>query len=485
MRGLAGMVVAAAALLARVPTASAGTYDVVSCGAPGAGGVNARVAPELGGVRPVDGDPNDPPDPGSLRDRGPVPARSCWSARRPRPATHRSSPAATGSSTRLPARGSPASRRGGSASGCGPAPTIPDRQDGDQGDPGGSSPATTARSSSAASSARAAPRRPARSDARSAADRRRRAPPRAPSTPINVGKISLRRLLRRRSVPRLPDGGSPNTPIAMVKVFGTRVTVTDNVRPTLKVGGRAARGRLAPAERRVTYDASDSTGIRARRLEIGGTHAARRASVRLPPPRAVLERQPAARSACPPGVPDGTHSAARIVAEDAAGNETFAQRDDPGRRHPADGRARARTRQVDRACRVTDAASGVAGADARGPEQVDRAVPGARRQGRERAAHRQARPRPRLARRHARDGPRRGGQRRARRPDPPHGNEREVRPAQPQGALRPRQGALRPHREAPRAPDALREPGARGPDDRRDGDGPPPRRAPPSRPAAR
>ena len=44
MRGLAGMVVAAAAMLARVPTASAGTYDVVSCGAPGAGGVNACVA---------------------------------------------------------------------------------------------------------------------------------------------------------------------------------------------------------------------------------------------------------------------------------------------------------------------------------------------------------------------------------------------------------------------------------------------------------
>ena len=47
MRGLAGMVVAAAALLAGVPSTSAGTYDVVSCRAPGAGGVNSAWTPLL------------------------------------------------------------------------------------------------------------------------------------------------------------------------------------------------------------------------------------------------------------------------------------------------------------------------------------------------------------------------------------------------------------------------------------------------------
>jgi hypothetical protein len=47
MRGLAGVVVVAATLLAGAPAASAGTYDVVSCRAPGAGGVNAAWTPFL------------------------------------------------------------------------------------------------------------------------------------------------------------------------------------------------------------------------------------------------------------------------------------------------------------------------------------------------------------------------------------------------------------------------------------------------------
>jgi hypothetical protein len=47
MRGLAGVVVVAATVLASAPAASAGTYNVVSCRAPGAGGVNAAWTPFL------------------------------------------------------------------------------------------------------------------------------------------------------------------------------------------------------------------------------------------------------------------------------------------------------------------------------------------------------------------------------------------------------------------------------------------------------
>ena len=52
MRGVAGIVVVAATMLAAVPAASAGTYNVVSCGAPGAGGVNRAWRAEFGGFPP-------------------------------------------------------------------------------------------------------------------------------------------------------------------------------------------------------------------------------------------------------------------------------------------------------------------------------------------------------------------------------------------------------------------------------------------------
>ena len=84
MRGLAGMVVAAATMLTAVPGASAGTYDVVSCGAPGAGGVNGRGARRTAAtsIRRM-----------AIRTSGRIPGPtrsrtsvrpSCWSARRRR-----------------------------------------------------------------------------------------------------------------------------------------------------------------------------------------------------------------------------------------------------------------------------------------------------------------------------------------------------------------------------------------------------------------
>ena len=48
MRGLVGALVVAATAVGGTPVAEAGTYDVVSCGAPGAGGVNRAWT---GGVR--------------------------------------------------------------------------------------------------------------------------------------------------------------------------------------------------------------------------------------------------------------------------------------------------------------------------------------------------------------------------------------------------------------------------------------------------
>ena len=63
MRGVVGALVVAATAVAGVPVAVAGTYDVVSCGAPGAGGVNRAWQPEFGGF--TDGTVTVPPDPSS------------------------------------------------------------------------------------------------------------------------------------------------------------------------------------------------------------------------------------------------------------------------------------------------------------------------------------------------------------------------------------------------------------------------------------
>ena len=190
-----------------------------------------------------------------------------------------------------------------------------------------------------------------------------------------------------RRLPLVPDARNP-TASARVGEHLRHARDRDRQRtaPTLKPAARcsrpagAGRATWSPTTRPTT----PASG--APRLDIGGTHPARRASLRLPAPRPVPERRPVAGSPCPPGVPDGAH-AARIVAEDAAGNATFAQR--PIRLDgtpPTAVLERARGTSI--VISVTDAASGVAERDARGPEQLKRAVPDARRQGRERSAHR-------------------------------------------------------------------------------------------------
>jgi hypothetical protein len=64
MRGLTALLVGLAAGAAAAPGAWAGTYDVVSCGAPGADGVNRAWRPEFGGFDDGMGHHQDP-DPSS------------------------------------------------------------------------------------------------------------------------------------------------------------------------------------------------------------------------------------------------------------------------------------------------------------------------------------------------------------------------------------------------------------------------------------
>ena len=156
---------------------------------------------------------------------------------------------------------------------------------------------------------------------------------------------------------------------------------------------------------------------------------------------------PVAGSPSPPGVPDGT-LAARIVAEDAAGNPVVAQRTHQASTGPHRSPCSSVQAGTSIVISVTDASSGVAGTSTRGSEQVDGGATGLSAPTLENGlVIRHARPRPRLARRHAGNRARRGGQRRAGRPHASHDHERECRAAQPQGPFRPREGPLRPRRD--------------------------------------
>jgi hypothetical protein len=138
--------------------------------------------------------------------------------------------------------------------------------------------------------------------------------------PINVAKISYTISCEYLSgCPRYYDDGTNRAPVATIKIFGTRVTVTDPTAPSLKVGGPLQNPGWHKPSETVTYDASDSSGIRAVRLDIAGR--TRRDAVacdyHLTAP-CVAQRRAALR--VPVGTPDGIYRA-RIVAEDASGNE--------------------------------------------------------------------------------------------------------------------------------------------------------------------
>ena len=150
-----------------------------------------------------------------------------------------------------------------------------------------------------------------------------------------------------------------NTSIATIKVFGTRVTVTDSTTPSLRVGGPLlSAGWRKPGEV-LTYDASDNSGVRAVRLEMGGRtrRVAASCDYHLPAP---CPGRRASTLRIPDGTPDGSYGA-RIVAEDASGNQQAASRTISVDGTPPGAvleRASGRTIVLS----LTDNASGVAGA---------------------------------------------------------------------------------------------------------------------------
>ena len=306
--------------------------------------------------------------------------------------------------------------------------------------------------------------------------------------PCHAGAPLLRRLARREyavdtafrrgdllcgtpraTLPLCPTARqSDGYPLASMVIYGARGDDHGHAapRPSRSAARCSPAGWRRPSDL-LAYDASDNDRHPQRRgSRSAGKHAARRASVRLPPARAVLRRRRAATLGVPAGVPDGTH-AARIVAEDAAGNATVVQRDRSGstaRRRPRCSSARAAARSCSRS--PTRVRRGRRRRSRSGASSTSRTARSTRKVANGRLT-RQARPRPRLAHRHARHGPRRGGQRRAGQPDAARGHEREGRPPHPPGPLRPREGAVRPPRNAARAAHALRGAAVRRPDDRR------------------
>jgi hypothetical protein len=113
-------------------------------------------------------------------------------------------------------------------------------------------------------------------------------------------------------------------PLASMIVYGFVVTITDPQVPTLKPAGPLLTAGWRRPSDVLTYDASDATGIRSVRLEIGGRTArtTRACDYRRPAPCSNVT---GGRLTVPAGVPDGP-LAARIVAEDAAGNPAVVQR---------------------------------------------------------------------------------------------------------------------------------------------------------------
>ena len=244
MRGVVGALVVAATAVAGVPVASAGTYDVVSCGAPGAGGVNRAWQPESAGSRPADGRP------GSrriLRPRSRTSARrSCSSApRRQTAPPRRSSRAATGCSTPRPALASPASRPGDSAYGCGRPPTTrTPNPEATRATRGGSSPAIEGAQLIGGVFGENCAAPPGAIGCSFGERRRRSALRRALSTPsTSRGSPTPCRARASSGCPRTTAGHA----VATVKVFGTRVTIRDNTAPRAR---RSAAPLLAAGWRK-------------------------------------------------------------------------------------------------------------------------------------------------------------------------------------------------------------------------------------------
>ena len=149
------------------------------------------------------------------------------------------------------------------------------------------------------------------------------------------------------------------TPIATIKIFGTRVTVYDPTAPSLKVGGPLQQpgwhkaSECSPTTPRTTRDPRGAPCP-------WGPHSSGRRRLRLPP-HGPLRGAAQCGPQVPVGTPDGTYNA-RIVAEDASGNETRHRAHDPGGRHAPHRAGIIRTKGRRIVLKVSDPASGLAGA---------------------------------------------------------------------------------------------------------------------------
>jgi hypothetical protein len=321
MRGLAGMVVIAATMLAGAPSASAGTYDVVSCGAPGAGGVNRAWRPQFAGFDDGQGHHQDP-DPTSYEIADQCPAQLLV---RSSTTKTTNAPFLTSGNwvldapsgdriTRLETWRFGVRLRTNSGD--------PDSgQNGDQGDPWRIFARDEGASLIGGVFGENCTAPPGAIGCSFGSDTGVSAASHA-VYPINVARIAY-------SVSCEGDlAGCPTqyqgTPIATIKLFGTRVTVSDGTAPALKVGGPLVSGGWRKPGDVLTYDASDNSGIRAVRIDMASLRRRDAASCDYHLPAPCPARR-ASSLRVPDGTPDGTQSA-RIVAEDAAGNENAVQR---------------------------------------------------------------------------------------------------------------------------------------------------------------
>ena len=162
--------------------------------------------------------------------------------------------------------------------------------------------------------------------------------------PRQRGADHLRRLLRGPR--RLPPYAFDGTPIATIKLFGTRVTVTDHSAPACESAARCSRAAGAGGSDQVAYNATDN----ARHPRGSSRHrwAAPRVTP-LPVITASRHRAPMSRRSIgvPADMPDGTHRGAGRGHRRRREQDVRAPRDQ-GRRHAAHGRPRTRQGSHDR-----------------------------------------------------------------------------------------------------------------------------------------
>ena len=93
----------------------------------------------------------------------------------------------------------------------------------------------------------------------------------SPIYPLNVGKISYTVSCEDTGgCPRYYDDGTDRASAATIKIFGTRGDHHRPERPEPHSRRPAGQRRLAEAQRVAAYDASDTSGIRAVRLDMAG-----------------------------------------------------------------------------------------------------------------------------------------------------------------------------------------------------------------------